>query len=214
MRKGLRGFVDDALSRTGPLAVEKSGDFPTARPFAHKLHRALFVSYNILEGQNQPHHRSVDRNWQGSTYQRTFSVQTNGATSIFAARQKRLLEDCGIANEGKAAVVGNIQPLVCIRGYRICTLDSEAQVCEAGRCAGEQPEGSVHMQPCAAWVGITQIGERSKVVEVAGIHLAGVANNDHRPIDLTEQLGQRGNVHRSARCGCLAHLVTTKAECT
>ena len=34
MRKGLRGFVDDALSRTGPLAVEKSGDFPTARPFA------------------------------------------------------------------------------------------------------------------------------------------------------------------------------------
>jgi len=81
MRKGLRGFVDDALSRTGPLAVEKSGDFPTARPFAHKLHRALFVSYNILEGQNQPHHRSVDRNWQGSTYQRTFSVQTNGATS-------------------------------------------------------------------------------------------------------------------------------------
>ena len=81
MRKGLRGFVDDALSRTGPLAVEKSGDFPTARPFAHKLHRTLFVSYNILEGQNQPHHRSVDRNWQGSTYQRTFSVQTNGATS-------------------------------------------------------------------------------------------------------------------------------------
>ncbi|KFB76653.1 MAG: hypothetical protein AW06_002223 [Candidatus Accumulibacter cognatus] len=70
------------------------------------------------------------------------------------------------------------------------------------------------MQPCAAWVGITQIGERSKVVEVAGIHLAGVANNDHRPIDLSEQLGQRGNVHRSARCGCLAHLVTTKAECT
>ena len=28
--------MDDALSRTGPLAVEKSGDFPTARPFAHK----------------------------------------------------------------------------------------------------------------------------------------------------------------------------------
>ena len=81
MRKGLRGFVDDALSRTGPLAVEKSGDFPTVRPFAHKLHRALFVLYKIPEGQNQPHHRSVNHNWQGSTYQRTFSVQTNGATS-------------------------------------------------------------------------------------------------------------------------------------
>jgi hypothetical protein len=63
MRKGLRGFVDDALSRTGPLAVEKSGDFPTVRPFDYKLHRALFALYKILEGQNQPHHRSVDRNW-------------------------------------------------------------------------------------------------------------------------------------------------------
>ena len=82
MSKGLRGFVDDALSRTGSLAVEKSGDFPTARPFAHKPHRALFVSYKIPEGQNQPQHRSVDRNWQGSTYPRAFSVRTNGATSV------------------------------------------------------------------------------------------------------------------------------------
>ncbi|HRL78690.1 MAG TPA: hypothetical protein PLC86_23865, partial [Candidatus Accumulibacter phosphatis] len=84
MRKGLRGFVDDALARTGPLAVEKSGDFPTARPFAHKLHRALFGSDKIPEGQNQPHHRSADRNWQGSTYRRALAVQTNGATSICA----------------------------------------------------------------------------------------------------------------------------------
>ncbi|MEF8754679.1 MAG: transposase [Accumulibacter sp.] len=81
MGKGLRGFVDDALARTGPLAVEKSGDFPTARPFAHKLHRALFGSDKIPEGQNQPHHRSADRNWQGSTYRRAFAVQTSGATS-------------------------------------------------------------------------------------------------------------------------------------
>jgi len=76
--------VDDALARTGPLAVEKSGDFPTARPFAHKLHRALFGSDKIPEGQNQPHHRSADRNWQGSTYRRALAVQTNGATSICA----------------------------------------------------------------------------------------------------------------------------------
>lgn len=82
MRKGLRGFVDDALSRTGPLAVEKSGDFPTARPFAHKLHRALFVSYKILAGQHQPQQRSADRNWQGSTYPGAFPVQTSGATSV------------------------------------------------------------------------------------------------------------------------------------
>ena len=82
MRKGLRGLVDDALSRTGPLAVEKSGDFPTARPFAHQLHQALFGSDKIPESQNQSYHRSADRNWPGSTYQRTFSVQTNGATSF------------------------------------------------------------------------------------------------------------------------------------
>jgi hypothetical protein len=82
MSKGLRGFVDDALSRTGPLAVEKSGDFPTARPFAHKLHRALFVLFKIQEGQNQSQHRSLDHNRYGSTYQSRFSVQTNGATSV------------------------------------------------------------------------------------------------------------------------------------
>ncbi len=59
MSKGLRGFVDDAHTRTGPLAVEKSGDFPTARPFAHKLHRALFGSEKIPEGRNQSCHRST-----------------------------------------------------------------------------------------------------------------------------------------------------------
>ena len=82
MKKGLGGLVDDALTRTGPLAVEKSGDFPTARPFAHKLHRALFVSYKILAGQHQPQQRSADRNWQGSTYPGAFPVQTSGATSV------------------------------------------------------------------------------------------------------------------------------------
>lgn len=36
IRKERGGFVDDALARSGPLAVEKSGDFPTAslRPHA------------------------------------------------------------------------------------------------------------------------------------------------------------------------------------
>ena len=82
--------MDDALSRTGPLAMEKSGDFPTARPFAHKLHRALFGSDKITESQNQPHHRSTDRNRQGSTYQSRFSVQTNGATSVIAMRWRQM----------------------------------------------------------------------------------------------------------------------------
>jgi len=77
--------VDDALARTGPLAVEKSGDFPSARHCAHKLHRALSGLDKIREGQNQPHHRSADRNSQSSTYRRTFPVQTNRATSPFRA---------------------------------------------------------------------------------------------------------------------------------
>ena len=41
------GFVDDGLSATGPLAVEKSDDFPTARPFAHKLHSAPIILIKI-----------------------------------------------------------------------------------------------------------------------------------------------------------------------
>ena len=42
------------LRRTGALAVEKSDDFPTARPFAHKLHSARAVLNKIQESQNQP----------------------------------------------------------------------------------------------------------------------------------------------------------------
>lgn len=42
------------LRRTGALAVEKSGDFPTARPFAHKLHSARAILNKIRESQNQP----------------------------------------------------------------------------------------------------------------------------------------------------------------
>ncbi len=68
--------------------MEKSDDFPTARPFAHKLHRALFVLYQIRESQNPPQHRSLDRNWPGSTYPREFPVQTNGATSVHDARRQ------------------------------------------------------------------------------------------------------------------------------
>ncbi|WP_300330435.1 Hint domain-containing protein [Accumulibacter sp.] len=86
MRKVLRGFVDDALARTGPLAVEMSGDFPSVRPFARKLHRALLGLDKISEGQNQPYPQPTDRNSQGSTYRRAFAAQTNGATSAcFAA---------------------------------------------------------------------------------------------------------------------------------
>ena len=42
------GFVDDGLSATGPLAVEKSDDFPTARPFVHKLHSAPIICIEII----------------------------------------------------------------------------------------------------------------------------------------------------------------------
>jgi hypothetical protein len=42
------------LRRTGTLAVEKSDDFPTARPFAHKRHSARTVLIKIRESQNQP----------------------------------------------------------------------------------------------------------------------------------------------------------------
>ncbi len=42
------GFVDDGLSATGPLAVEKSDDFPTEQPFAHKLHSAPIIFLKII----------------------------------------------------------------------------------------------------------------------------------------------------------------------
>ena len=138
MSKGLRGSVDDALSRTGLLAVEKSRDFPTARPFAHKPHRALFVSYKTPEGQNQPYHRSVDRNWQGSTYQSRFSVQTNQATSprvrVFNYFEIRLFIDFTVVEIRTiflAKVFATCKFLSLIRcghGFRLCDLLSVSVV--------------------------------------------------------------------------------------
>ena len=79
-QEGTRWIVDDALARSGPLAVETAGDFPTAPPFTHKLYRALFGSDRIPEPQNQPHHWSTERKLDSSTYRRAFAVQTNKAT--------------------------------------------------------------------------------------------------------------------------------------
>jgi len=77
-------FLDDALLRTGPRAVEKSGDLSTARPFTHQPHRALFVLYKIAERQNRTINRSADCNLQDSTWHTGLPVQTSGTTSIGA----------------------------------------------------------------------------------------------------------------------------------
>jgi hypothetical protein len=61
-------------------------------------------------------------------------------------------------------------------------------------------------------MGITQIGQRSEVVEVPAVHLAGVAHDDDRSRDLAQHSRQRGDVDRTTRCRRLADLIAAKAE--
>ena len=141
-------------------------------------------------------------------------IPARTADDIGAACQERFAEDAGIANEGKAAVVGHVQPLVCVRGHRVSPLDPTRQVRKPWQQTGEESEGAVHMQPGAGRMGIAQVGERGNVVEVAAVHLASVADQDHRCIDPAQQCRHCRDIDGAARSGDLAHLIASQAQGT
>ena len=87
-------------------------------------------------------------------------------------------EQGGVADEGEAAVVGHVQPLVAVRDHRVGALDARGQRRRPRRDAREQPEGAVDVEPGAVLLG--QVGQRVDRVEVARVHLAGVADDDRR----------------------------------
>ena len=64
---------------------------------------------------------------------------------------------------------------------------------DLGRAAREESEGAVHVQPRAVVVG--EVGERRDRVEVAGVHLARVADQDRwRAAELLERAGEAVHV--------------------
>jgi hypothetical protein len=139
-------------------------------------------------------------------------IPAGAADDIGATGSEGLAQDGRVAHEGEAAVVGNVQPLVRVGGDRVGTLDAAGQVREPRRNGGEEAERPVDMQPGATGVGVAQVGERGEIVEMAAVHLAGVADEDHRAVDLAQQAGQRGDVDRPARSARPAHLIAAKAE--
>lgn len=84
------------LRRTGALAVEKSGDFPTARPFAHKLHSARAILNKIRESQNQPPATGLSLFRPGScpddrshrSFPIIFELSFDGRTQVIAAYKR------------------------------------------------------------------------------------------------------------------------------
>src|SRR5207253_7254508 len=62
-----------------------------------------------------------------------------------------------------------------------------------GRSASEEPERAVDVQPRVIAVG--QIGERVDGIEVARVHLAGVAHDDRgRAAELAQRALERGKI--------------------
>ena len=117
-----------------------------------------------------------------------------------------------LPHEGESAVVGNVQPLVAVRGDGLGTLGAGGEVGGPRRHAREQPEGAVDVKPGAVLLG--QVGHLVDRVEVARVHLAGVGDDDR---GVAPQLGEAAlqcvEVEAARRVpGQLAHVVGADPE--
>ena len=119
---------------------------------------------------------------------------------IGRADVERAGQALGLANEGEAAVVGHVQPLVAVGDHRVGALHALRQVPRGRRQAREQAERSVHVQPGSVALG--QIGHRRDRIEVAGVHLAGVGHDDRRrPVERIQLSFERGQVQAAHGVG-------------
>lgn len=73
--------IAGAISAPGRLPCKKSGGLTSARPFAHKLHRAPVMLYKMPAGQNQSQQRSGNHKRQGCSWQTRLPAQTNVLTA-------------------------------------------------------------------------------------------------------------------------------------
>src|SRR4051812_20028739 len=91
--------------------------------------------------------------------------------------------------ERDAVVVGDVQPLVCVRRPRVGPLDARGEATERRRGRGPEAEGTVDVVPGAML--LREVGDRRDVVAGARVHLAELRADDRRaggPAELVAQL--------------------------
>src|SRR5918995_1630089 len=84
---------------------------------------------------------------------------------------ERRAEPGGVADEGEAALIGDVEPLVGVGGDRVGPLHARGEVGGARGEGCEQPEGAVDVQPGAELRG--QVGQVGQRVELARVGPAG-----------------------------------------
>jgi hypothetical protein len=89
---------------------------------------------------------------------------------------ERLPQELAVADERETAVVGHVQPLVAVGDHRIRPLHALGPRCGLRCHARKEPERTVDMKPGAVLRG--EIGHPRDWIEVAGVHVAGVADDD------------------------------------
>ncbi len=88
----------------------------------------------------------------------------------------------GVADEGEAAVVRDVEPLVAVRGPRVGAFDAVHQVAEARSRRRPQAERPVDVDPGVRPSGTHELDGRAERVERTGVHVAGLEAHDERPV--------------------------------
>ena len=101
---------------------------------------------------------------------------TVGVLEVARRRGQRGVVGGLIRNEGKAGVVGHVQPLVPVGRPGVGPLDAGHEVPVATARAGPEAEGSVHVHPCASRV--RELAGLAERVERPGVQLAGLQADD------------------------------------
>ena len=116
-----------------------------------------------------------------------------GRREIGRAHPEDRVEQSGIAHEGEAAVVWDVQPFMSVGDHRIGPLNALRQVSRDRRHPREEPEGAVDVQPGVMTMG--QVGHCGDRIEAASVHLARCRDHDcRRTLQRLERLIQRGQI--------------------
>ena len=99
------------------------------------------------------------------------------------------------ADEGDAAVVGDVEPLVSVGRPRVGAVEAGDELGPGRVGPRPQPEGAVDVQPAGS-LG-QPVGDLVERVERAGVDLAGLGADQHRP----GELGQIGGAHPTLLVG-------------
>ncbi len=104
-----------------------------------------------------------------------------------------------VGAEDDAAVVGNVEPLVCIGGDGVGQLDATDQVEMGGRGGGPEAEGAVNVQPGTAL--LSQCGDFGERIDCAGVDVAGLSADDAGSLMRAQVVGQRVGAHAALVVG-------------